>query len=98
MEPLRYEQDYMRGDPHLVSLEELHPLQFIAAEFKCTVGQMYINTAFLQATEFTRKIYVQRSRDAGPKGLFGGSNFPLIAPRIRNTVVVNVRQGIDKKV
>lgn len=53
------DKDFLRGDAPSVSLEVLHLILSLAAEFKWLIGQMVIEIAFLQALGFTRKIYVR---------------------------------------
>ena len=58
------DKDYLRGDSPCVSLEVLHLVLSIAAEFNWTIAQMDIETAFLQAIGFSRQIYVRPPREA----------------------------------
>lgn len=53
-----------------------HFLLLFSAEFKWPTGQMDVETAFLQALEFTRRIYVSPPRDASTPHLLWSFELP----------------------
>lgn len=58
------DKDYLRGNAPSVSLEILHLLLSLASELDWAIAQMDIETAYLQALGFTRRIYVRPPREA----------------------------------
>lgn len=59
------DKDFLRGDAPSISLEVFHFILSLASAMKWKIGQMDIETAFLQALGFRRTIFVRPPREAG---------------------------------
>lgn len=72
-----HDKDFLHGDASFFSLEVFHSLLSLAAEQKCMIGKINIETAFLQALGFNRKIYIRPSCKTSSAGVLSRLQLPV---------------------